>query len=160
MDTTTNGSSRIVDASAEVLARQQAEQGYIQVWGHFAGPQCAPRWVAEHRLVVQRVLGRPLVGAEEVHHRDLDRGNNALVNLVLLPAPVHRALHEAIERRDALAVFSVEERYLRIMYGCPQPQRGVVRRRRVEDERMARFVEAWEARARLFADGTQRLSSR
>ena len=88
--------SQVIDASAEVLARKQTEQGYVRVWGHFAGSQRAPVWVWEHRLVVQQLLGRPLVDEEAVHHRDLDCANNALVNLVLLPTPVHLALHRAL----------------------------------------------------------------
>jgi len=37
----------------------------------------------EHRLVMERFLGRPLMGAENVHHIDGDRANNDLSNLEL-----------------------------------------------------------------------------
>lgn len=42
------------------------------------------RWVVrEHRLVVARALGRPLLPTEQVHHIDGDRANNAIENLQL-----------------------------------------------------------------------------
>lgn len=39
--------------------------------------------VAEHRLVMERHLGRSLQSYETVHHRDGDRLNNDIVNLEL-----------------------------------------------------------------------------
>lgn len=40
-------------------------------------------YVTEHRLVVARALGRPLLPSETVHHIDGDRANNRLENLQL-----------------------------------------------------------------------------
>lgn len=41
------------------------------------------RWILEHRLVMERRLGRPLYPDETVHHKDLDRANNVPSNLEL-----------------------------------------------------------------------------
>ncbi len=41
------------------------------------------RYVLEHRLVMARMIGRPLMGDESVHHIDGDRSNNTAGNLQL-----------------------------------------------------------------------------
>lgn len=43
----------------------------------------APKFVMEHRWVMQQIIGRPLTHAERVHHLDGDRQNNDPTNLVL-----------------------------------------------------------------------------
>lgn len=55
----------IIDAKGYV--RQRTEQG----------------WELEHRLVMARAIGRPLLGDEAVHHRNGDKANNGLANLEL-----------------------------------------------------------------------------
>lgn len=56
--------------------------------------------VPEHRLIVERVLGKPLPPKAEVHHVDENKRNNANTNLVACEdAAYHRLLHK---RRDAL----------------------------------------------------------
>lgn len=47
----------------------------------------------EHRVVAEQMLGRGLVGSEEVHHRDGDKQNNTPANLEVVRRPEHRALH-------------------------------------------------------------------
>jgi lambda repressor-like predicted transcriptional regulator len=53
--------------SADVLAAMANCNGYVM----------------EHRLVMARDLGRPLLRSEQVHHIDGDRSNNAIENLQL-----------------------------------------------------------------------------
>src|SRR4029077_3537029 len=51
--------------------------------------------VLEHRLVVARAIGRPLLDHETVHHKDGNRQNNAPGNLELRVGPHGKgATHE------------------------------------------------------------------
>lgn len=49
--------------------------------------------VHEHRLVMERHLGRRLAHHEVVHHKDHDTSNNEIANLQLLSASKHAELH-------------------------------------------------------------------
>jgi hypothetical protein len=68
--------------------------GYIieECPGH---PACNKEgFVLQHRLVMEKYLGRYLSGLEVVHHRDQDKTNNVIGNLELFPSRgAHRAEH-------------------------------------------------------------------
>ena len=68
--------------------------GYILELCH--GHPAADRWgyVYQHRLVMERHLGRLLTQGEIVHHLDGDKANNDLSNLELLRQSDHVRLHE------------------------------------------------------------------
>jgi hypothetical protein len=55
-------------------------QGYVRVRTERVGRD---RWALEHRLAMEEHLGRTLFPDETVHHKDLNRTNNALSNLEL-----------------------------------------------------------------------------
>ena len=61
--------------------------GYVQV-------RVAPnKYVREHRLVMERHLGRPLAKGECVHHRNGDKSDNQLENLELTTISRHTKHH-------------------------------------------------------------------
>lgn len=49
--------------------------------------------VSEQRIVMSKVLGRPLLPSEIVHHRDEDKLNNDPSNLQIVTRSEHRAIH-------------------------------------------------------------------
>lgn len=64
-----------------------------------AHPKANPfGFVPQHRLVVERQLGRYLLSSEQVHHIDMDPLNNSPENLQLLSRKEHMAIHRQIER--------------------------------------------------------------
>ena len=73
--------------------------GYVRIWQpeHSAA---IDGYVYEHRLVMERVLGRLLLPEEVVHHVDGDKANNHPENLRLLDSQgLHVALHYQERRR-------------------------------------------------------------
>lgn len=67
--------------------RYTTEGGYVKVLLDPSDPLIVmadrKRYVLEHRLVMARMIGRPLMADESVHHIDGDRGNNTAGNLQL-----------------------------------------------------------------------------
>jgi len=54
------------------------------------------RYEAEHRVVMERFLGRSLRSDEVVHHRNFDKLDNRPENLVVMSREEHAALHSSI----------------------------------------------------------------
>ena len=54
-------------------------------------------YVLEHILVAEKMLGRSLTDEEEVHHRDLNRANNAPPNLKIYATHLEHWMDEHYE---------------------------------------------------------------
>ena len=70
--------------------KRYRHDGYVQV--RCPGHPCAERWgwFLEHRLVMEKMLGRYLNDNELVHHIDGNRENNDISNLQLVTAGEHK----------------------------------------------------------------------
>jgi len=81
-----------------------APDGYIRVLppDNYEGKRVhGGRYVHEHHLVAEQALGRLIKPGEIIHHRNRDRTDNRLANLVLLPSvSAHRRLHAAESMLD------------------------------------------------------------
>ena len=56
-------------------------------------------YVSEHRVVAEGAMGRALGAAERIHHINLNKRDNSIGNLAVLPSQaVHQALHKYMER--------------------------------------------------------------
>ena len=83
--------------------RKIDSEGYIQVYqpNHFYAQ--AGGYVREHRLVMEKILGRILLPEEIVHHNDKDKANNLPGNLKYFPSQAEHTQYEHELKRSAKA---------------------------------------------------------
>ena len=76
-----------------------APGGYVREYNPYHPFGSRRGLVMQHRLVVERDLGRLLTRAEVVHHVNGDRQDNRLENLELMQSQSAHMTHEHKERR-------------------------------------------------------------
>lgn len=73
--------------------RKIHENGYVLVYAPDHPAASKDGYVLEHRLVVERSIGRMLTPDEVVHHKDHNKSNNQLENLQLMTTHDHMSMH-------------------------------------------------------------------
>ena len=78
---------------------RRKHNGYILVYcpDHPNKTKCG--YVAEHRLIMEKKIGRYLTKEENVHHIDFNKSNNDINNLMLFPTnKEHMSFHQKIKQ--------------------------------------------------------------
>ena len=76
-----------------IIDTMHIKGGYNFVWDKELKKE-----VREHRFVMEKFLGRRLNSNEVVHHKDHNRLNNNIENLVLMASTEHTQLHASLPR--------------------------------------------------------------
>lgn len=79
--------------------KRKTKAGYIQVY-HPNHPNRINNVVFEHRLVIEKYLGRYLTSNEVVHHINDIKNDNRLENLMLLKCKADHQILHSNQRRD------------------------------------------------------------
>ena len=80
--------------------REKRSDGYIQIQAKNHPSATKEGYVLEHRLVMERVLGRFLLESEVVHHIDGNRKNNSPENLMVFSSGAdHLRYHNFFRKR-------------------------------------------------------------
>jgi hypothetical protein len=93
--------SRIVYCSPACRKAAQRERAR-HTPGYYHTYDEAGRQHQEHRLIMERIVGRPLRPNEDVHHKDEDKKNNDPSNLEILTRREHARLHHGLNGRWSL----------------------------------------------------------
>lgn len=87
--------------------RKIGKGGYVLVWTPTHKYANSQGYVSEHRLVMEKHIGRILDPEEIVHHINKDRQDNRIENLQLLESnSAHATLESGIRNRDELGRFT------------------------------------------------------
>lgn len=112
-------------------SRYVNQQGYVMVKVGIR------EWKAEHRITMERILGRTLTSNEHVHHKNGNRADNRPKNLQVLSNSEHQKLHDWPRTRSRRVTLkcrhcgtSYERKQSRISRFCSNVCRTAFGRRR------------------------------
>lgn len=96
---------RSIGAARNLIAKDRR----INAYG-YAMLRVGPRkYVLEHRVIAERVLGRSLKRTEYVHHINCDRADNSNRNLLICSHDYHASIHARMRAHPYWAKFSKGE---------------------------------------------------
>lgn len=72
--------------------------GYLQIWNPKHHRANNIGFVADHILVMEKVLGRPVTREEHIHHVDFDRLNNRQENLWITSKKKHKLAEGSVNK--------------------------------------------------------------
>ena len=82
---------RIKGADKWAVGKRLKQNGYIEI------TRGVNKGRDEHVVIVESVIGRRLFCNECVHHKDFDRSNNEVCNLLLMTRSEHLRLHRKLD---------------------------------------------------------------
>lgn len=93
-----DGCPRPADRNPNWKGGNKIEQGYVLIYSP-EHPKAVQNYVREHRLVVEKFIGRYLNKEEVIHHIDENRQNNHISNLMLFKNQIeHSKFHTKIKQ--------------------------------------------------------------
>jgi hypothetical protein len=80
---------------APIGSKRKHDSGYGIYW--VVKVAHSKRWQYEHRVIMERLLGRKLKTKEHVHHRNHDTLDNSEENLTILTSADHARQHHVLQ---------------------------------------------------------------
>lgn len=88
------------------------ENGYVYIYSPDHPNKYRTGYYPEHRLVMEKEIGRILTKDEVIHHIDHNKQNNDVTNLMLLNKESHRKLHSLEEKKLGIKYYSRLNRFV------------------------------------------------